>query len=131
MVLCVFLQRSQHDTSVRLLALSGVEPPILDVFEDGVGQQVPHAVATPQPTADVCGRHVVGHPLAHHVDAAPVRPEEVRALDEAAHVKAATGDARQSVGAHDLLHVLVLPQPRYPEGLQHISATQQQQMWPI
>lgn len=99
-----------------------------NVVNDGVRQQVSDAAASTQSPPHVGGRDLVGHPLVDRVDVLAVLPQRVRLVDELAWIGAAAGDADQTVAAHDLHDVFVLPQIGNPKGLQDIGAAQQHQL---
>lgn len=125
----VFLQGSQEQAGVPVLALGAVEPLPLDVGAHRLRHQVPDALPPPQRPPDLGGGDVVGDPLFHQVNVVLVSPQKIGLVDEFLSVVSGPADAHQAVFFHDFSDVLQLPQIGDPKRFQHVTSTEQFNLW--
>lgn len=106
----------------------GVEVVVLDVGDDGVREQVLHAVPVAQGPPDVCGADLVLHwlPDQENVVLAPLQDGRVR--DVPLQVVASPAHTHQAELLHYFLDVLVFPEVGGLEGLQDICPAEELQL---
>ena len=101
---------------------------LLDVGDDGIGEQVLHALPLAQGPPDVCGTDLVLHWLPGQVDVVLVPLQDGRAQDVPLWVVPCPVHAHQAELLHYFLDVRVFPEVGGLEGLQDICPAEELQL---
>lgn len=103
----------------------GIEVVVLDVGDDGIGEQVLHALPLAQGPPDVRGTDLVLHGLPGQVNVVLVLLQDGQAQDVALCVMTCPAHAHQAKFLHYFLDVCILPEVGGLEGLEDICPAEE------
>lgn len=125
----MFLQGSQEQPCVPVLALGTVQPVPVDVRAHRLRHQVTNALTPPQGPADLGGGNVICDPLFHEVNVILMSPQNIRFVDEFLNIVSSPTDTHKAMFFHNFSDVLQLPQIGDPKRFQHVTSTKQFNLW--
>lgn len=106
----VFLQGSQDDPNIPLLALRAVQVMLFDILSDKVWHQVANALAPSEGSPDLCGGDVIGDPFIYQVNVVPVFPQCIGFVDEFLSIVSSPSNTDEPIVSYNSGDILTLPQ---------------------
>lgn len=102
----MFLQGSQEQPSIPVLALGAVQLVPLDVRPNHVRHQVANALPPPQGSPDLGGGNIICDPFFHKVNVILMSPQNIRFVDEFLNIISNPTDTHKAVFLHNFSDVL-------------------------